>query len=304
MKMKQMVKMKAAVILLAGLAVLGSCKKTDDTVLSTDDTQNVNSESVSASTSSESSDLANSVVSNVSDTQLAGGRAEGVIAGLAAKDSRLTGATITITGTGTKDNPSGTITIVFPPAGVTTDGVTRSGTITVSYSGRRLQPGSTRTITFDSYYRNNIKVEGTYSVSVTDSTLTNTDFTVTFAHTTALTLTFPDTKTVVRNASFNSVWDYKIADPTKSTITHKAGGTAEGTNRKGKNYVMTINTDIVYRADCFAAGFGLPYTGTKTIVVNNLATYKIDYGSDSCDNMVTITFLGKTATITVGIDGN
>jgi hypothetical protein len=304
MKMKQVLKMKVAVVLLAGLAVLGSCKKTDDTVLSSDDTQNVNSESVSASTSSETSDLANSVISNVSDTQLSSGRIEGAINGLGLKDKRLEGATITITGTGTKDNPSGTITIVFPSPGVTTNGVTRVGTINVQYAGRRLQPGSTRTITFDNYYRNSVKVDGTYAVSVTDSTLTNTDFIVTFAHTTNLTLTFPDTKTVTRSATYTAVWDYKIADPTKSTITHKAGGTAEGTNRKGRPYVMTIDTDIVYRADCFAAGFGLPYTGTKTILVNNLVTYKIDYGTDTCDDTVTITFGGKTVTITVAKDGN
>ncbi len=304
MKMNQMFKMNAAVVLLAGIAVLGSCKKTDDTALSSDDTQNVNSESVSASTSSETSDLTNSVISNVSDTQLSTGRVDGVINGLSAKDPRLSGATITITGTGTKDNPSGTISIVFPSPGVTTNGVTRVGTINVTYSGRRLQPGSTRSLAFDNYYRNGVKVDGTYSVSVTDSTLTNTDFTVTFAHVTALTLTFPDGKTVVRNASFTAVWDYKIADPTKSTITHKAGGTAEGTNRKGRPYTMTIDTDIIYRADCFAAGFGLPYTGTKTIVVNSLATYKIDYGTDTCDDTVTITFAGKTVSIPVGKDGN
>ncbi|MBI1770406.1 MAG: hypothetical protein HYR67_18710 [Bacteroidetes bacterium] len=306
--MKKVFSMRSLSIAAVAAIAMLACSKKDDNPLSSTDSQNVNSESVSASTSSETSDLGNSVIGNVSDTQLASARESGKIDGLGLKDRRLLGATITISGTGTRTNPSGTVTIDFG-TGVTTDGITRKGKIIIEYHGRRLQPNSTRSITFNGYYRNSVKVEGTYSVTVSDSTKTNTDVTISFDHTTNLTLTFDGGTTITRTATFTAVWDYVISNPTQSTITHKTGGGATGSTRKGDTYTMAITKDLVYRADCFAAGFALPLTGTKTIsVVHSGATtgnlYTIDYGTTTCDNTVTVTFNGKSKTITVGNDGN
>ncbi len=305
MKMKNVFSLKTlSVATVLSITLLYSCKKDNESSLSSSDSQTANSESVSSSTASESSDLGNSVISNVSDTRLSSGRVSTEVTGLGLKDRRLLNATITIVGTGTKDNPSGTITIDYG-TGVTTDGVTRKGQIIITYSGKRLQPGSTRTITFNNYYRNDVKVAGTYDVSVTDSTKTSTDITVTFDHVTNLTLTFKDNTTILRSATFTAVWDYKINTPLQSTITHKAGGVATGTNRLGKEYAMSITKDIVYRADCFASGFFLPVSGAKAItVVTTQRVYTIDYGTTTCDNTVTVTVNGKTVTITVNKDGN
>jgi len=168
----------------------------------------------------------------------------------------------------------------------------------------RLKPQSTRAITFDGFSRNSIKVDGTYNVTVIDSTATNTDVIVTFSHTTAITLTFANNTTLVRNASFNVVWDYVIANPSQSTITHKAGSTAEGTNRKGTGYTMAITKDVVYRAECLLAGYELPVSGTKTFVVDQKTTYILDYGTTACDNTISVTINAKTVTITVSGDGN
>lgn len=302
--MKNVFSLKSlSVAVIVSMALLASCSKSDDAALSSSDSQTSNSESVSASTSSEASDLGNSVISNVSNTKLSTGRVAGPITGLGDKDPRLTGATITITGTGgTKDNPSGIITIDYGTDGITTNGVTRKGQIIIVYSGQKLQKNSTRIITFNNYYRNSVKVEGTYDVTVSDSTKTDTGFEITFDHVTALTLTFPDNTTIVRNATFTSVWDNT---PLQSTVTHKLGGAAEGTNRAGKSYVMAITKDIVYRADCFAAGFSLPISGTKTITIpSTQRVFTIDYGTTTCDNTVTITVNGRTVTVTVNKDGN
>lgn len=299
-----------SVALLLGAAVLYSCKKDNEATLSATDSQVVGSESVSASTSSETSDLGNSVISNVSDTRLATAREGGDITGsslytsIIAKDKRLTGATITIVGTGTKSNPSGTVTITYPAAGVTTDGVTRKGVIRIVYSGRRLQPTSTRTITFDGFYRNDVKVEGSYVVTVMDSTVTGganpTDVNIKFKHTTQLKLIFKDGTFITRSATLDVVWDYKIGAPLQSTVT--INGAASGDNRKGVHYETTLSA-IVYRFECFASGFVLPVSGTQTITADS-RMFSIDYGTTGCDNTVTVTIDGKTVTVTVKGDGN
>jgi len=304
--------LSAAVIACA--AVMYSCKKDTESPLSSTDSQNVNSESVSASTSNESADLGNAVITNVTNTQLATGRVEGGVTGLGDLDRRLKGAEITITigANSTKDSPKGTITINYG-TGVTTDGVTRKGKILIAYVGKRFQKGATRAITFDGFTRNSVKVEGTYNVTVTDSTVANNgaDVVITFSHTTAVTLTFlGNNTTVTRNASFTVVFDYVVAHPLESTITHKAGSTAAGTDRKGNTYAMAITTDVVYRAECFASGFFLPVSGTKTFTVAAAgsqtagSTYIVDYGSTTCDNTITVQIGAKIVTVTVSGDGN
>ena len=301
--------LSAAVV--AGIFILASCSKSNDNPLSSADSQNVNSESVSSSTASETSDLGNSVISNVSDSKLAGARVSGgpvTVTGLDGIDGRLKGATITILGSGTKDNPSGTVTIDYG-TGVTTSGITRKGQIIIVYTGKRLGPQSTRRISFNGFSRNSVGITGTYIVTVVDTTFTNTDLTATFSHNTDLTLTFADNSTITRTANFTVVWDYNIATPLQSTITHKVGGVATGTTRKGANYAMTITKDLVYRADCFAAGMFLPISGTKTISVASSSSatpvgYTLDFGNGTCSNSVTVTVNGKSKVITVSNDGN
>jgi len=313
MKMKKAITTKnfsAAVV--AGILILASCAKNND-VLNSTDSQNVNSESVSASTADESSDLGNSVMVNVSDSKLAGARVAGgpvTVTGLDGKDGRLKGATITITGTGTKDNPSGVITIDYGTAGVTTNGVTRKGKIIITYSGRRLHPQSTRTISFDGFSRNSVAVAGAYTVTVGDTAATATELKATFSHVTDITLTFPNNETITRQAAFTVAWDYIIATPLQSTITHKANGGATGKTRKGATYAMTITKDMVYRADCFASGMFLPISGSKTIAVISSSgatpvVYTLDFGSGTtCSNTVTVSVDGKSKTVTVSNDGN
>ncbi len=314
MEIKNVITLKnISAAMVAGIFMLASCSKSTDNPLSSTDTENVNSESVSSSTADETSDLGNSVMTNVSDSKLAGARVAGkvTITGLDLIDGRLKGATITINGTGTKDNPSGTITIDYGTAGVTTNGVTRKGQIIITYSGKRLAAGSTRSIRFFGFSRNSVAITGAYTVTVNDTTLTTTDLTATFTHSTDITLTFPDDNTTItRQASFDVAWDYIIATPLKSTITYKANGGATGTTRKGATYAMVITKDLVYRADCFASGMFLPISGTKTISVTSTpgatpVVYTLDFGTGTtCSNTVTVSANGKSTTITVSSNGN
>src|SRR5690242_3977207 len=152
MKMKNVTTIKnLSAAMVAGILILTSCSKNND-AFNSGDTQNVNSESAADSYTSETSDMATSVISNITATKYGSGRVAGAITGLGDRDGRLAGATITITPTSgsTKDNPSGVIIIDFG-TGVTTNGVTRKGRILISYSGRKNAGQSTRSLSYDGY---------------------------------------------------------------------------------------------------------------------------------------------------------
>ncbi len=300
MKMKGFLSMKTAAILLAGMAVLGSCNKTSDTALSTEDTQNVNSESVADTQVSETSDMSNAVVGSVTNSTYGTARVDALVdlTGRVA-DGRLAGATITLqtNSTSTKDAPSGTITIDFK-SGVTTNGVTRKGQIIITYSGKKGVAGSTRTLTYNNYSRNGIMFDNAMMFTHTNLV----DSTVFHHQLTGGKLTFPDNTTISRTADYDVTLDY--VNKTLTLSAHNvAAHSATGTTRKGKDYTMDITKPIVYKSSCAASNIFLAASGTKTITAG-LVSYTIDYGDGTCDNTITITVGGKTITITASTDGN
>lgn len=299
MKSKNVMMKSLSVAIVAGIVMLASCSKTTDNPLSSTDSQNVNSESVSDSYASESADIGNSVVSNVTNTQLVSGRAEGKITGLDGKDGRLAGATITITPTSTnKDQPAGTITIDFG-TGVTTNGVTRVGQIILTYSGKKGVAGSTRTVGYSGYSRNGVKFDNNMKFTITNVT----DSTVFHHVLTGGSLTFPDNTTILRVSDYYVTLDYNAKTLTLSATPNLTGHSASGTTRAGKSYTMDITKPLVYKSECIAAKVFIAASGTKSITAG-LLTYTIDYGDGVCDNTVTITVGGKTVTITASSNGN
>ena len=300
--MKNAISMKSiSAAMVAGVLVLASCGKTTD-VLNSGDVQNVNSEAVADSYTSETSDMGNTVISSVTNTKYGGGREAGSITGLEGIDGRLTGSTITLTAdaNSTKDSPSGVITIDFK-TGVTTNGVTRKGEIKITYSGRKFVQGSTRIISFINYARNSVVFDNGMTYTITNAS-DSTAGKITLHHVlTAGKLTFPGNTFITRNTDFNEAFDYVAKTLTLSAST--AAYAATGTTRAGKDYKTKITAPIVYKADCIAAKVFIPVSGEK-VVTAGLVDYAVNFGDGTCDNTVTITVLGKTATITVNADGN
>jgi len=308
MKMKNVTTMKnLSAAMVAGILILASCAKNND-VLNSGDTQNVNSESAADSYTSETSDMADVAASAITNTQYNGGRVAGTITinGLGDKDGRLKGANVTITPTGTKDSPVGTIKIDFGTTGTTdANGVVRKGVILILYSGKKNIAQSYRELHYDGYSRNGVAFDNNmvFRNTYLAGTSTQPDSTH-FRH--ALDggkLTFPsDGTTIVRQANYDVTIDYVAKTLTLSANTVKLHS-ASGTTRAGKDYTMDINTPLVYKVECLATKVYIAVSGKKTITANKI-DYTIDYGDGTCDNTVTITVGGKTATITVNGDGN
>jgi hypothetical protein len=282
---------------------LVACQK-DSSVLNSTDTQNVNAESASSAYLSEASDLSTTAVGGISATQYSGGRVDGEILGLGLVDARFKCATVTFNFTGTKLNPSGTITIAFDPSCADARGVKRSGSIVINYHGKRWMPGSYWTLQFVNFYRNDTHIEGRDSIA----TEISTDSLHLQFHSilSGGQITFGDGKTITREHNITREW-FRAALPVNDEWHTLKGGTASGKCKNGDTYQMQITKDLIHRVACLQDKVFIPVSGTKVITVVTSTTtdqYIVDYGDGDCDNNITVTLNGKVKTITVNGEGD
>ncbi|GHN01726.1 hypothetical protein WSM22_32150 [Cytophagales bacterium WSM2-2] len=289
------------------ILMLASCQKDND-ILTSIDTQNVNGESVGSSYMTESSDISTNAIGGLSTTQYSGARMDGdPVLGLDIRDGRFKCATTTISRAGTKDNPAGTITISFNPNCTDNPGIKRSGTIVISYKGRRWVPGSYFVVKAD-FYRNGAHIEGTDTVTTklsADTLVSRGGFLQFRSVLTGGQVTFADGKTVTREHDITREW-FRGAVPTNDEWHTLAGGTATGTCKNGNTYEMQITKTLVHKLSCLGSKVVIPVSGTKVVTVTGTKNkqYSIDYGDGTCDNTVTVTVGSKVQTITVNGDGN
>ena len=300
-----------ALAIAAFVVVLASCQK-DSEILTASDTQNVNAESASAAYTTESSDMASNTLIGMSSATYSGGRVSSDPVNVGDRDDRLKCAKVTITRTGSKDAPKGTITITFDPTCSDKHNVKRSGTIVINYSGRRWAPGSYFSIHSD-FRRNAIHVEGVDSVitklSADSTTLGYLEFESIL---TGGKVTFSDGKFITREHDLTREW-IRAKTPVDDqwiTLAHTTGanGTAAGTNKNGNTYLMQITKQLVHKRSCAEEPYKvfIPVSGTKVITITGKETrqYTVDYGDGSCDNKITVEINGKVKTITVDGEGN
>jgi hypothetical protein len=169
---------------------------------------------------------------------------------------------------------------------------TRSGKIVIVVTGPRKTTGSIRTITFDNYYFNGIKVEGTKTIETMGyNSNQNMVFKVKLADG---KLTLPNNTVIERSfdhqrewiAGFNTrnIWDDEVL------IT----GTASGVTINGVAYTNTITTALHWTRACKFIVSGIidiESEGKESIV--------LDFGSGSCDAVATVTKGGETKEITL-----
>ncbi|HEV8513601.1 MAG TPA: hypothetical protein VGQ59_10000 [Cyclobacteriaceae bacterium] len=287
------------VVIVVSVIMLASCSKNDEKLNSTE-VEIVSSELLSEACVAETSEMGFVILNTLSDSQLGTALATESIPNFSLIDSLLMGATFAVSGTGGLDNPQGAITIDFKSTGTTDrNGVIRKGIVTINYSGRRWAVGSSRTISFSGYSRNNVKLADTttYTITVKDSSKTALDFHHVLK---SCVLTFPDQRSFFREADFNSRVNFKL----KTTTLYANDTCAVGRTRYGESFFSFITDSIVYRPQCIGAKMYLPNKGNKNITVGS-STYAVTYGSTlTCGRTVGVIAGDKAATITVNSDGN
>jgi hypothetical protein len=287
-----------AMVTAAGLLVLASCE--DRLNLTVADQQSVQNEAATDGYFEDADDMASLAVA--ADNATLNGRQElGARPGVKPNDLRFSCATVTFEAASdnTKDVPHGFITIDFGSGCKDARGNERKGKIRVEFKGRRFLPNSSKITTFDNYSINDVKIEGTRTVTnVTGSTEENPKFMIVVAGGKA---TWPDGLTATREVNRMREWVRTNTPATDQWVVSGVSGklAASGTNRNGRTYQVTITKPMVYKRECAISDrVFMAVEGTKEMIVDGKKIV-IDYGSGECDKLVTITVDGVTREIEV-----
>jgi len=164
----------------------------------------------------------------------------------------------------------------------------KSGKIIIKRTGGRYyEAGSTRIITFEDYYVDSVKIEGTKTIVSqgynADSTSITFDLTLEGGK-----LTFPDGTFMTRDAQTTQVM---YLNENGSVDHYLINGTATGINIFGEAYTRTL-IDLWIEPGC-------PFIlrGTVIIEIEGQDPITLDYGDGTCDALAAVTRNGETKDI-------
>jgi hypothetical protein len=284
--LKKSLRLLSAMLVFSVAVLVTSCSEED--TLNSADQQTVSSEASTDSYFEEAEDISSSVAF-ASNADI-GGRSASL------DDDRLACATLSLSDGATIS--AGTITVDFGE-GCTRGNITRKGKILITYEGERRTVNSVHTITFDNFYVNGVKIEGTRTVRVSEITNTYITHEITLA---GGIITWPDGSSATREAHHYRKWTHggdliRLND----TISILADGTAAGSNRGDVDYSMQITEEIVFKAECLVQKRFLPASGEKVLLIggNSGREITVNYGTGECDNSISVTINGQTKVVTV-----
>ena len=163
----------------------------------------------------------------------------------------------------------------------------RRGNIHVSLSDWWRNEGSLREITFDDYYFNDNKIEGTKTILNTGK---NESGHLTFTKKVMdAKIIYPDeTEMSWESEKFSELIEgnetFRFADDVWAVT-----GGGSGVNLDGKNFTATITSPLIYKNRCFH-----PVSGILEIAADGEDLKIIDYGNGECDNEATVTVDDQT----------
>jgi hypothetical protein len=174
-----------------------------------------------------------------------------------------------------------TITIDYGTGCSGFNGSTRSGKILIVVSARRNVLNATRTITFDNYYFNGIKVEGT---KVLKNLGPNASQNIVISATlTGGKLTLPGGKTIERSFIHEREWIAGFATKPQGDDECMITGTATGKNIDGLTYTNTIQTALHWKRAC-----EFIVSGVIRFERSGVEPVELDYGTGECDAIATL----------------
>ncbi len=173
-------------------------------------------------------------------------------------------------------------------------GINRRGKLTVTLTDHYRDSGSVLTVQPDNYYVNDVKVEGTKTITNNGYNMNNNlSFTVQVSNG---LLTYTDGTTATWQSTRTNEW---IAGESTTLFTHGLAGvcddvylitgSASGISRNGHNYSVTITSPLRKEICCRWL-----VSGQLEVTPANLATRFVDFGSGACDNKATVTINGTS----------
>lgn len=183
-----------------------------------------------------------------------------------------------------------TLTIDFGTSNcLCSDGKNRRGVVEVTYTGKYRDAGTVITITFDNYYVNDNKVEGTRIV--TNNGLNNSG-NISFSVEVDGTITKTNGEMITWTSSRTREWVAGYNTQMPADDEYRVTGTASGTNAAGLPYTVSTMTPLLRKVACRQF-----VSGTLKIIPSGKPERLIDYGNGDCDNEATVTINGNTFTI-------
>jgi hypothetical protein len=167
---------------------------------------------------------------------------------------------------------------------------TRSGKIIIEVTGPRREEGSKRTVTFDNYLFNGIKVEGTKLFENLGPN-TNENFVISETLTDGK-LILPGGKTIEREAEHQREWVAGFMTANKWDDECLVTGSASGKNADGISYLRTITSALHWKRVC-----AFIVSGVVSIEREGAEPFELDYGMGECDNKAIVTKGGESKEI-------
>ena len=170
------------------------------------------------------------------------------------------------------------------------DGKTRRGKIITTFSGQYIAQGTVITHTPVDYYVNDIRIDGTKTVTnmglnSSDQPYFNVQINGTATQTNGEVLTYASTRVRTWVQGFNTLAN-RFDDQ------YEISGTATGSFSSGGGYTVQTTSPLRINVGC-----GFPVSGTLELTPQNKPVRIVDYGQGTCDYTFTVTVNGNVYTI-------
>lgn len=176
-------------------------------------------------------------------------------------------------------------------------GINRRGKLIVTLTDRYRNEGSVLTVQPQSYYVNDYLIEGTKTLTNNGrNSSNNLNFTVQVSNG---KITYPNGNISTWQSTRNNEW---VAGESTTLFTdgfagicddeYLITGSANGVNTNGLSYSVNITSALKAKVCCRWI-----VSGRVNIVPSGLLTRTVDFGSGSCDALVTLTIDGNSFTI-------
>lgn len=197
---------------------------------------------------------------------------------------------ICATAKATLDETGKKITIDFGTGCTSSNGITRKGKIILNYSGNLIFPGAKVVATFEGYFLNGKKIEGTRTITNTGIDFLSSSVSLAVKIENGK-ITWPDNTFVT--ISSDQIRLVKLGDEGyDASIT----GSASGKSRDGVTFKTLVIDPLIIKQSCITTGVSVPGAGKLQFQYGGMEV-TVDYGTGTCDKLVTVTYPGGSKEI-------
>lgn len=200
-------------------------------------------------------------------------------------------------------NPTGKMIMDFGTGCLCKDGRTRKGKIISVFTDRLRKQGAVIETSYDGF---GIIKRGSSDYLMFDNSSTKKTTTKTapavisdgavleITREVDMKMTMPDGQTFSHKGTRDMKWELKVLENKFDNVyTTRAGSSQSGIDRKGRNYTMTVDVDVVRKTECYLQGYYKPVSGQITLQ-HDSKTKVVNFGDGtSCDDDVDVTISGR-----------